>query len=91
MFDCCLLLVYSIELARLWLNEEWYTQTNHTNDETAKSPQYEPWLRKVLDSISNSSIIKETGAAFTQFFVDLPEIPASEMQRIEKMCLQTAR
>ena len=78
-----------IELARLWLNEEWYTESvakkKPSRTEADQTP-YAVWLHQLLDHISNSSIDKEKGTAFTQFFVDLPEIPKEELTRLAKMC-----
>lgn len=71
-----------IELARLWLNEEWFADSGDHEEPTA----YEVWLRQILDFITTRSMDKDKGAAFTQFLVDLPEIPKAEINRVAKMC-----
>ena len=79
-----------IELARLWLNEEWYTESSskRISDDgpVQRESPYAIWLHRLLDHISNSAIDKDKGTSFTQFFVDLPEIPKEELGRLAKMC-----
>lgn len=76
-----------IELARLWLNEEWYTEkASKTSAAAAGQSAYATWLHLLLDQISSSSIDKEKGTSFTQFLIDLPEIPKEEVARLAKMC-----
>ena len=110
-----------IELARLWLNEEWYTQTKADADADARpltddvraassvqkplfkvaqlsctvmtvfpvqTQPYAKWLRQLLNYISASS--QEKGSSFTQFSVDLPQIPKPELHRLAKMCTDPA-
>ena len=105
-----------IELARLWLNEEWYTESLARRRKRGTSPAdpaaragdadgdgdgdgaeshiastkdtpYARWLRQLLDYISSNAVIdKEKGTSFTQFVVDLPEIPKAELGRLARMC-----
>ena len=101
-----------IELARLWLNEEWYTESltrrrrrrkspadsatatepadgdgAEVHSASAKDTPYARWLRQLLDYISSNAVIdKEKGTNFTQFVVDLPEIPKAELGRLARMC-----
>ncbi|GAA6021094.1 hypothetical protein JCM10207_003361 [Rhodosporidiobolus poonsookiae] len=70
------------ELARLWLNEEWYA-TRRRNI-TSYRP-YDRLLRKFLEHVSKSS--KNQDKELLQFMMDLPEIPADEIIRLEAMCL----
>lgn len=78
-----------IELARLWLNEEWYTESRSKLDPQGDGHRQSPyaiWLHQLLDHISTSSIDKEKGTSFTQFLIDLPEIPKDEVVRLARMC-----
>lgn len=75
-----------IELARLWLNEEWFADSGSGEDEPTS---YEQWLHQILNFITTRSMDKEKGTAFTQFLVDLPEIPKAEIGRLARMCTDT--
>ncbi|GAA6019541.1 hypothetical protein JCM11491_001331 [Sporobolomyces phaffii] len=71
-----------MELARLWLNEEWYAskRLNQTSDRP-----YDSYLRRFLAHICETSSNQDT--ALFQFMIDLPEIPVAELERLEGMCL----
>ncbi|GAA5942275.1 hypothetical protein JCM10213_004118 [Rhodosporidiobolus nylandii] len=70
------------ELARLWLNEEWYA--SHRRNVTENRP-YDRWLRRFLEHVSAAS--KNQDKELLQFMMDLPELPAAEISRLEDMCL----
>lgn len=46
---------------------------------------YDRWLRRLLEHICNFSSNKDK--AFSQFMIDLPEIPSEEIRRLCDMCL----
>ncbi|GAA5940115.1 RNA-processing protein PTA1 [Sporobolomyces koalae] len=71
-----------MELARLWLNEEWYAskRLNQTTDRP-----YDHYLRRFLSHICATSSNQDT--ALFQFMIDLPEIPVGELERLEGMCI----
>ncbi|GAA5843863.1 hypothetical protein JCM5353_007394 [Sporobolomyces roseus] len=71
-----------MELARLWLNEEWYASKRL--NQTSNRP-YDHYLRRFLSHICETSSNQDT--ALFQFMIDLPEIPVSELERLEGMCL----
>ncbi|CEQ40286.1 SPOSA6832_01874, partial [Sporobolomyces salmonicolor] len=71
-----------MELARLWLNEEWYASIRRK--QTQNRP-YDRWLRRLLEHVCTHS--SNADKALYQFMMDLPEIPADEMSRLESMCL----
>ncbi|GAA5867661.1 hypothetical protein JCM1840_006647 [Sporobolomyces johnsonii] len=71
-----------MELARLWLNEEWYASVRRK--QTQNRP-YDRWLRRLLEHVCTHS--SNADKALYQFMMDLPEIPADEMSRLESMCL----
>ncbi|GAA5879509.1 hypothetical protein JCM3774_002703 [Rhodotorula dairenensis] len=74
------------ELARLWLNEEWFAsrcagvQTNRP---------YDRLLRDFLEHFSQISSDKDK--QLLQFLMDLPEIPREEIYRLEAMATNTAQ
>ncbi|GAA5855379.1 hypothetical protein JCM8547_009056 [Rhodosporidiobolus lusitaniae] len=70
------------ELARLWLNEEWYA--SHRRKVTENRP-YDRWLRRFLEHVSKAS--KNQDKELLQFMMDLPELPLAEISRLEDMCL----
>ncbi|GAA6041092.1 hypothetical protein JCM8097_004714 [Rhodosporidiobolus ruineniae] len=70
------------ELARLWLNEEWYA--SHRRGQTENRP-YDHWLRLFLSHISRAST--NADKELLQFMMDLPELPSAEIVRLEEMCL----
>ncbi|ORY92427.1 Symplekin tight junction protein C terminal-domain-containing protein [Leucosporidium creatinivorum] len=70
-----------MEFARLWLNEEWYTAARRKDQDRP----YDRWLRRLLEHICNFSSNKDK--AFSQFMIDLPEIPSEEIGRLCDMCL----
>ncbi|GAA5991312.1 hypothetical protein JCM11641_002820 [Rhodosporidiobolus odoratus] len=70
------------ELARLWLNEEWYA--SHRMGETENRP-YDRWLRRFLEHVSAAS--RNQDKELLQFMMDLPELPPAEIRRLEEMCL----
>jgi symplekin len=91
-----------MEFARLWLNEEWYAGVRTEGDKVGLSvfrmsfanadaphpPQsrpYDRWLRRLLEHICSFSSNKDK--AFSQFMVDLPEVPSDEIVRLGEMCL----
>ncbi|GAB00040.1 uncharacterized protein L969DRAFT_96650 [Mixia osmundae IAM 14324] len=78
-----------IELARLWLNEEWFTY--RPEPEVTISP-YETWLNRLLShAASNAQRSDEGHKSFSQFILDLPELPRSEFNRLEDMCRAPAQ
>lgn len=97
-----------VELARLWLNEEWYTQATgedvvpevglHDSEKQSRADDgiplqtqpYAIWLKQLIDFITSNAIDKDKTASFTQFIVDLPQIPKSELQRLARMCTDPA-
>jgi len=46
---------------------------------------YDHYLRRFLSHICETSSNQDT--ALFQFMIDLPEIPVSELERLEGMCL----
>ncbi|GAA5909818.1 hypothetical protein JCM6882_002685 [Rhodosporidiobolus microsporus] len=70
------------ELARLWLNEEWYA-TKRRN--VTENRPYDRWLRRFLEHVSVAS--KNQDKELLQFMMDLPELPVAEISRLEDMCL----
>ncbi|GAA5993793.1 hypothetical protein JCM5350_007671 [Sporobolomyces pararoseus] len=71
-----------MELARLWLNEEWYASKRL--NQTSNRP-YDHYLGRFLSHICETSSNQDT--ALFQFMIDLPEIPVPELERLEGMCL----
>ncbi|GAA5904392.1 RNA-processing protein PTA1 [Sporobolomyces salmoneus] len=71
-----------MELARLWLNEEWYASKRL--NQTSNRP-YDVYLGRFLSHICEISSNQDT--ALFQFMIDLPEIPVPELERLERMCL----
>ncbi|KAH8929649.1 hypothetical protein BT69DRAFT_1256010 [Atractiella rhizophila] len=74
-----------MELARLWLNEEWYTAevTLGVLGETSKDC-YFYWLTELLDQIREKSSNQDK--EFMRFLSDLPEIPNEQIKRLVDMC-----
>ena len=50
---------------------------------------YDRLLEKLLDQLFSHSSNKDK--ALTQFIVDLPELPAGEIERIRDMCLRPSQ
>lgn len=71
-----------MDFARLWLNEEWYVEQTSSSPE--KERPYDRWLRRLLEHILSYSSNKDK--AFSQFMVDLPEIPVGEVARLGELC-----
>ncbi|GAA5964456.1 hypothetical protein JCM8115_006320 [Rhodotorula mucilaginosa] len=74
------------ELARLWLNEEWFA-SRCAGVETDRP--YDRLLRDFLEHISHVSSDKDK--QLLQFLMDLPEIPRDEIYRLEAMATNTAQ
>lgn len=53
--------------------------------QTLADRPYDRWLRRLLEHIITFSSNKDK--AFTQFMIDLPEIPREEIARLGEMCL----
>ncbi|BGO91177.1 hypothetical protein NBRC10512_005729 [Rhodotorula toruloides] len=70
------------ELARIWLNEEWFAARRRRQMENRP---YDRWLRLFLEHISAASSNKDK--ELLQFLMDLPEIPVDEIHRLETMAL----
>ncbi|KAI5476147.1 hypothetical protein MNV49_000365 [Pseudohyphozyma bogoriensis] len=70
-----------MEFARLWLNEEWYVDT----ERSAEGRPYERWTNKLLQHIMKYSTNKDK--SFAQFIVDLPSIPRDAVTQVGDMCL----
>ncbi|GAA5853597.1 hypothetical protein JCM9279_005069 [Rhodotorula babjevae] len=70
------------ELARLWLNEEWYACKRRG---VIENRPYDHWLRKFLEHVGVASSNKDRG--LLQFLMDLPEIPVDEIYRLEGMAV----
>lgn len=90
-----------MEFARLWLNEEWYVEGSKTGPSPVRpvllvsclkltvglqSRPYDRWLRRILEHMLAYSSNKDR--SFSQFIVDLPEIPLDEIVRLGEMCLK---
>ncbi|GJN89003.1 hypothetical protein Rhopal_001974-T1 [Rhodotorula paludigena] len=71
------------ELARLWLNEEWYASKRR---ESTENRPYDRWLQRFLEHINVASSSKDK--ELLQFMMDLPEIPPDEIYRLEGMALK---
>ncbi|GAA5990965.1 hypothetical protein JCM10908_000101 [Rhodotorula pacifica] len=69
-----------MELARLWLNEEWFASRRSGHQEDRP---YDRLLRRFLEHISQVSSDKDK--QLLQFLMDLPEIPRDEIYRLEAM------
>lgn len=91
---------HRMEFAKLWLNEEWYTEKRDPRPpqpdadiaEAATNPPprpYDRWLRLLLEHILAHSSNKDR--SFATFIVDLPEIPADEISRLGSMCTNPAQ
>lgn len=50
---------------------------------------YDRWLRKLLEHISDHSTNRDN--TFSQFIVDLPEVPTDEFGRLCDMCLKATQ
>lgn len=77
----------SMEFARVWLNEEWYSgraRSPQALAEAADSSPYGRWLRRLLDYIVEHSSAQDR--SFSTFLIDLPEVPKAEVRRLESMC-----
>ncbi|BGO96476.1 hypothetical protein NBRC10513v2_003408 [Rhodotorula toruloides] len=70
------------ELARIWLNEEWFAARRRKQMENRP---YDRWLRLFLEHVSAASSNKDK--ELLQFLMDLPEIPVDEIHRLETMAL----
>ncbi|KPV75221.1 uncharacterized protein RHOBADRAFT_53229 [Rhodotorula graminis WP1] len=70
------------ELARLWLNEEWYACKRRG---IVENRPYDHWLRKFLEHVGVASSNKDR--ELLQFLMDLPEIPVDEIYRLEGMAV----
>ncbi|GAA6055098.1 hypothetical protein JCM3770_001798 [Rhodotorula araucariae] len=70
------------ELARLWLNEEWYASKRR---KVVENRPYDRWLRRFLDHVGVASSNKDR--ELLQFLMDLPEIPVDEIYRLEGMAV----
>jgi symplekin len=67
------------ELARLWLNEEWYTRTS--------SRYYDLYLSKFFDHIIIQDSNDFASKNLFKFMIDLPSLPLQELKKFEQMCL----
>lgn len=74
------------ELARLWLNEEWFA-SRCAGVETDRP--YDRLLRDFLEHVSHVSSDKDK--QLLQLLMDLPEIPRDEIYRLEAMATNTAQ
>ncbi|BGP47764.1 hypothetical protein JCM10450v2_003629 [Rhodotorula kratochvilovae] len=70
------------ELARLWLNEEWYASKRR---KVVENRPYDRWLRRFLEHVGVASSNKDR--ELLQFLMDLPEIPVDEIYRLEGMAV----
>ncbi|SCZ93130.1 BZ3500_MvSof-1268-A1-R1_Chr6-2g08480 [Microbotryum saponariae] len=83
-----------MEFARKWLNEEWFAEKmamrtkegRKERGEGHKERTYDIWLRKLLAHIMSKSSNRDRG--FTQFVIDLPDLPVDEVEKLGQMCMK---
>ncbi|SCV67819.1 BQ2448_5430 [Microbotryum intermedium] len=83
-----------IGFASKWLNEEWFAEKMATltkerkmeEGEGKKERTYDIWLRKLLAHIMSKSLNRDR--SFTQFVIDLPDLPVDEVEKLGQMCMR---
>ncbi|KDE05162.1 hypothetical protein MVLG_04407 [Microbotryum lychnidis-dioicae p1A1 Lamole] len=76
-----------MEFARKWLNEEWFAEKMAVRTkEGHKDRTYDIWLRKISTHIMSKSSNRDRG--FTQFVIDLPDLPVDEVEKLGQMCMK---
>lgn len=78
------------KLARVWLNEEWYSE--QISPIKPASSSYEKWLRlllsKYLEKIENGN---HSDTFLSSFLIDLPDVPREVLEILRGLCEQTER
>ncbi|ESK96439.1 cleavage polyadenylation specificity factor [Moniliophthora roreri MCA 2997] len=75
-----------VQMATLWLNEEWYNDRTQTSRNPNWRPNYEAWLNQVVSTYQANLDGKDR--TFSRFLMDIPSIPPDILDLLRDLCVE---
>ncbi|KAK7061099.1 hypothetical protein VNI00_000835 [Paramarasmius palmivorus] len=75
-----------VQLATLWLNEEWYNDQTQQSRNPKWRANYDAWLNQIVSAYQANLDGKDR--TFSRFLMDIPSVPADILDLLRDLCVE---